>query len=134
MCVCVCVCVCVYMHVCMLSHISHVQLCVALWTVAHQTPLSMGFSRQEYWIWVATSFSRGSSQPRDQTRIDCLLHWQASSLPPVLPEKHYIYRVSNQEKNTSRLYCHPAYLTSMQSTSCEMLGWMKRKLESRLPG
>ena len=31
-------------------------------------------------------------------------------------------------------YCHPAYLTSMQSTSCEMLGWVKHKLESRLPG
>ena len=30
-------------------------------------------------------------------------------------------------------YCHPAYLTYMQSTSCEMLGWMKHKLESRLP-
>ena len=31
-------------------------------------------------------------------------------------------------------YCHPAYLTSMQSTSCEMLGWKKHKLESRLLG
>ena len=31
-------------------------------------------------------------------------------------------------------YCHPAYLTYMQSISCEMLGWMKHKLESRLPG
>ena len=31
------------------------------------------------------------------------------------------------------VYCHPAYLTYMQSTSCEMLGWMKHKLESRLP-
>ena len=31
------------------------------------------------------------------------------------------------------VYCHPAYLTYMQSTSCEMLGWMKLKLESRLP-
>ena len=30
-------------------------------------------------------------------------------------------------------YCHPADLTYMQSTSCEMLGWMKHKLESRLP-
>ena len=28
--------------------------------------------------------------------------------------------------------CHPAYLTYMQSTWCEMLGWMKLKLESRL--
>ena len=32
------------------------------------------------------------------------------------------------------IYCHPAYLTSMQSTSYEMLCWMKYKLESRLPG
>ena len=32
------------------------------------------------------------------------------------------------------VYCHPAYLTSMQSTSSEMLGWMNHKLESRLPG
>ena len=29
-------------------------------------------------------------------------------------------------------YCHPAYLTYMESTSCEMPGWMKHKLESRL--
>ena len=31
------------------------------------------------------------------------------------------------------VYCHPAYLTSMQSTSCEMPGWINHKLESRLP-
>ena len=32
------------------------------------------------------------------------------------------------------VYCHPAYLTYMQSTSCEMLGWMKHKPESRMLG
>ena len=32
------------------------------------------------------------------------------------------------------VYCHPAYLTYMQSTSWEMLGWRKHKLESRLLG
>ena len=32
------------------------------------------------------------------------------------------------------VYCHPAYLTYMQSTSWEKLGWMKHKLESSLPG
>jgi len=32
------------------------------------------------------------------------------------------------------VYCHPAYLTYMQSTSWETLGWKKHKLESRLPG
>ena len=32
------------------------------------------------------------------------------------------------------VHCHPAYLSYMQSTSCEMLDWMKHKLESRLLG
>ena len=32
------------------------------------------------------------------------------------------------------VYCHPVYLTSMQSTSCEMLDWMNHKLESKLLG
>ena len=32
------------------------------------------------------------------------------------------------------VYCHPAYLTYMQSASCEMPGWVKHELESRLPG
>ena len=32
------------------------------------------------------------------------------------------------------VYCHPAYLTYMQSTSCETLGWKKHRLESRLLG
>ena len=39
-------------------------------------------------------------------------------------EKEYIKAV----------YCHPAYLTYIQSTSCEMPGWIKHKLESGLPG
>ena len=40
---------------------------------------------------------------------------------------------SKQEKEYIKaVYCHPAYLTSMQSTSWETLGWMKQKLESRL--
>ena len=42
LCVCVCVCVCVYVF-------SHVQLSVTPWTVTHQAPLSIEFSRQEYW-------------------------------------------------------------------------------------
>ena len=42
-------------------------------TVACQAPLSTGFSRQEYWrILVAVSFSKGSSQARDQTRDSCI--------------------------------------------------------------
>ena len=40
---------CCTIYVWMLSHFSHVRLFVTLWTAAHQAPLSMGFSRQEYW-------------------------------------------------------------------------------------
>ena len=42
---------------------------------------------------------------------------------------------SKQEKEyIEAVHCHPAYLTYMQSTSWETLGWRKHKLESRLPG
>ena len=51
-------------------------------------------------------------------------------------------RIGMEQQTGSRLgkeyvkavHCHPAYSTYMQSTSCEMLGWMKHKLESRLLG
>ena len=43
-----------------------------------------------------------------------------------------------EQRSSSKLgkaeYCHPAYLTCMQSTSCEIPGWMKYKLESRFTG
>ena len=39
----------------------------------------------------------------------------------------------SEKDNVKVVYCHPAYLTYTQSTSCEMPGWMKNKLESRLP-
>ena len=38
------------------------------------------------------------------------------------------------KESVKAVYCHSAYLTYMQSTSCKMLGWNKHKLESRLPG
>ena len=36
-----------------------------------------------------------------------------------------------EKEYVKAVYCHPAYLTYMQSTSCKMPGWMKHKLESR---
>ena len=38
------------------------------------------------------------------------------------------------KKYVKAIYCHPDYLTYTYSTSCEMPGWMKHKLELRLPG
>ena len=76
------------MHACMLSCFSHVRLCATLWTTTCQAPLSMGFSRQEYWSGLSCLISRRSSQPRDQTCISYIyLYWQVGSLPLVPPEK-----------------------------------------------
>ena len=55
---------------------SHVWLLAALWTVAHQAPLSMQFSRQGYWV--AMPFSRGSAGRRDRTcgsHVSCTGRW-----------------------------------------------------------
>ena len=38
------------------------------------------------------------------------------------------------KERVKAVYCHPAYVTSVQSISCEVPGWMKHKLESRLLG
>ena len=47
----------------MVSRFSHVRLFVTLWTVAHQAPLSMGFSRQEYWSGLPLSTSGDLPDP-----------------------------------------------------------------------
>ena len=47
----------------------HVQLFVTPWTVAYQAPPSMGFFQARELEWVAISFSRASSQPKDRTRV-----------------------------------------------------------------
>ena len=41
---------------------------------------------------------------------------------------------SSKLGNGKAVYCHPTYLTSMQSTSCKMSGWLNHKLELRLLG
>ena len=51
--------------------LSRAQLFVTLWTVICQAPLSMEFSRQEYWSGSAISFFRGFSLPRDQPGVSC---------------------------------------------------------------
>ena len=59
--------------------LSRVRVPVTPWTVAHQAPLPMGLSRQEYWS--------GVPYPRPNPGIElaflCLLPWQVGSLPPV---------------------------------------------------
>ena len=74
------------------------------------------FKRWEYQTILPTSWETCMQVKKQQLETD--MEQQTGSKL----EKEYIKAV----------YCHPAYLTSMQSTSGEMLDWMKHKLESRL--
>ena len=69
------------MCACMLSRFSHVQFFATLWTIAYQAPLSVGFSRQEYWSGLPCPPPGDHPDPRIQSHLFCLLHWQAGSLP-----------------------------------------------------
>ena len=69
-------------HLCsVLSLFSHVQFFVTPWTVALQAPLSMGFSRQEYWSGLPFPPPGDLPDPGIKPESLCLLHWQAGSLP-----------------------------------------------------
>ena len=59
-------------HACVLNRFSCVGLWVTLWTAAPQAPLFMGILQARKLEWVAMPSSRGSSQPRDQTRVSCV--------------------------------------------------------------
>ena len=54
---------------------SHLTLFVTPWTVAHQAPFVPSISQARILEWVAIFFSRGSSRPRDQTRVSCIGRW-----------------------------------------------------------
>ena len=70
----------------LLSHFSHAQLFVTLWTVAHQAPLSMEFPRQKYWSGLPFPPPGDLSDPGMEPAGLCLLHSQVGSLllaPPM---------------------------------------------------
>ena len=65
--------------------LSHIWLFSTPWTVAHQAPLSVEFSRPRILEWGAISFSRGSSQPRDQTYVSYIDREFFTTEPPGKP-------------------------------------------------
>ena len=126
--------------------LSHVRLFVTTWTAAYQAPPSMGFSRQEYWsgvplpsplkhipllYWLCQSLSLGGSQQTGKfwKRWEYQTTWPASWEICMQIRKKQL-ELDMEQKTGSKVgkeyikavYCHPAYLTYMQSTSCEVPG------------
>ena len=79
----------IHVRACMLSRFSCVHLFFTLWTVACQAPLSMGFSRQEYWNGWSFPSPKHLPNPELNPSLLHLFHWQADSLPLEPPGRHY---------------------------------------------
>ena len=72
-------------HACMLSRFNHAQLLTILWTAACQAPLSMGFSRQEYWSGLPCPPPGVFLTQGLNSHLVYFLHWQVGSLPLAPP-------------------------------------------------
>ena len=85
-------------------------------------------------MWITTNHGKFLKRWKYQTTLpaSCKTYIQVKKqqLEPDMEQ----WTGSKLGRSMSRLCCHSAYLTYMQSTSCGMLGWMKHKLKSRLPG
>ena len=114
-----------------LSSLSRVRLCVTPWTVAHQAPLSMGFSRQEYWSGLLCLPPGDLPNPGIEPRSPAL---QADSLPSEPPGKPKNTRVGSlsllqgiflaQELNLGLLHCRQILYQLSHQGNPRILEWV----------
>ena len=90
------------MHAFVLSCFNCVQFFITLETVAHQAPLSMGFSRQEYWSGLPSLLQGIFSTQGSNLCLLSLLHYQAGSLPLAPPGKPKIKDQDSFKNNYKR--------------------------------
>ena len=86
-------------------------------------------------VWITTNCGKFFKRWEYQTAwpVSCEISMQVRKQQLELDIEQKTGSKSGKEY-AKAAYCHPAYLTYMQSTSCEMPGWIKHKLGSRLPG
>ena len=86
-------------------------------------------------VWITTN--RGKFWKRWEYQTTWPVSWEiCMQVKKQLLEVHMKQQTGYKsgKEYVKAVYCYPAYLTYMQSTSYQILGWMKHKLESRLPG
>ena len=84
-------------------------------------------------VWITTNW-KILQEMGIQDHLTCLLRNVYAGQETAEPDMKQQTGSKSGKEYIKAVYCHPAYLTCMQSTSFEMPGWMKHKLESRLPG
>ena len=86
-------------------------------------------------VWITTNCGKCFKRWQNQTTLpaswEICMQVKKQQLEPDM--KKWAGSKSGKEYNKD-IYCHPGYLTYMQSISCKMLCWLNHKLESRLPG
>ena len=86
-------------------------------------------------VWITTNSGKFSKRWEYQTTLTA--SWEICiqvKKPHLEPDMEQWTGSKLGKEYVKAVYCHPACLTYMENTSCEILGWMKHKLESRLPG
>ena len=117
----------------MLTHFSHVQLFVTLWTVACQSPLSMEFSGQEYWSGLLCPPPGDLPNPGIQPISLTSLLWQVGSLPVVPPVVvQSLSRVQPSVTPWTAAHCAPLSFPSPGacSNSCPLSQWCHPTISS----
>ena len=83
-------------------------------------------------VWITTNYGKFLKEIEIPDHLTCLLRKLYAGQEATLRTRHGQWTSSKLGKEYIKsVCCHPAYLTYMQSTSCEMPGWMNHKLESR---
>ena len=121
--VCVCVCVCV---------LSHVQLFATLWIIAHQAPLSMGFSRQEYWSRLPFPSTGDLLHPGIKPVSPASPALQADSLS-LKPLGHLVRKISSVQFSSVAQSCplfETTWIAARQASLSITNSWSSLKLTS----
>ena len=105
-------------NVCRLSCFTHFRLFVALWTVARQAPLSVGFSRQEYWSGLPCRLPGDLLDPGIDPHLFRLLHLQAGSLPLAPPRKLEDTKLMEKQKPKKKT-------TAVKAVVCHFTTWWR---------
>ena len=90
---------------------------------------------QSLWLWI--TINCGKHLKRWEYQITLPASWEICMHVKKQQSELYMEQQTGSKlgkEYVKAVYYHPAYLTYMQNTSYEMLGWMKHKLEARLPG
>ena len=85
-------------------------------------------------VWITTNCGKFLKEMRIPDYLTCLLRNLYVDQEVTEPYMEQWTDSKLGKEYIKTVYCHPAYLTSMQCTSCEILGWMNHKLESSFLG